>query len=70
MRLSSGLSDYAIKSQEVSGVGSVRECNYRECTNARDSVADGDMADTLQAEQKGCESSVTHHAYPPDTPAI
>jgi hypothetical protein len=27
-------------------------------------------ADTLQAEQKGCEQSVTHHTYPPDAPAI
>ena len=53
MCLSSGLSDYVIKSQEVSGVGSVREYNYWECTDARDGVADGNMADTLQAEQKG-----------------
>jgi hypothetical protein len=41
MCLSSGLSDNEIESQEVSGVGSVRECNYWECTDARDGGADG-----------------------------
>jgi hypothetical protein len=29
-----------------------------------------DLADTLQAEQKGCKSSMTHHPYLPDAPAI
>ena len=36
------LPDYEIKSQEVRSVGSVRECTK----------ADGDVADTLQGEQK------------------
>ncbi len=60
MCLSSDLPDYKIESQEVRSVGLVRECTK----------ADGNVADTLQAEQKGCASSATHYAYPPDTPAI
>ena len=42
MCLSLGLPDYEIKSQEVSGVGLVRECTE----------ADGNVVDTLQAEEK------------------
>ena len=40
-----------IESQEVRSVGLVRECTG----------ADGDVEDTLQGEQKGCASSVTHY---------
>ena len=60
MCLSSDLSDYEVKSQDVRSVGLVQECTK----------ADGDVADTLQAEQKGCASSVTHYAYLQDSPAI
>ena len=37
------LPDYGIQSKEVRSVGSVRECTE----------ADGDVADTLQGEQRG-----------------
>ena len=70
MCISSGLLDYEIKSHEVSSVELVRECNYWECTDARDGRADGWFGGYSPSRTKGGAShqwrtSLTRQMLPP-----